>query len=103
MKSVFLMSRIQVHDPVAMAEYVAKVDPMLAKHGARHVMHSDAVEALDGNYGGGRLVIMFFPNEEKFWAFWNSEEYQEQRAVRRSISSGDVWFVPGELMTQQLV
>ena len=65
-------------------------------------MHSSEVEALDGSYEGGRLVIMFFPDVEKLRAFWDSDEYQEQRAIRRSISTGDVWMVPGDLITGDL-
>lgn len=91
---VFLISRFNMKDPARMKEYAARAVPMAQSHGGVYLARTEAAEALDGTFPGGRLVIMQFPDMARFRAFWDSPEYQELRKIRLAASDGDVWLVP---------
>ena len=94
--AAFVISRFKVTDPERMQQYSSQAVPMAQSYGGSYLVKSDAVEALDGSYDGRRLVIMHFPDIERFRAFWNSPEYQELRKIRLEATEGDVWLIPSE-------
>ena len=96
MQQAFIISRPVVHDPELMQAYASQAVPLAQSYGGTYLVRTDDVTALDGEYDGRRLIIMHFPDIERFRAFWNSPEYQELRKLRLAASSGDVWLVPGD-------
>ena len=92
----FVVSRLTIKDPARMREYSTRSGPMAQAYGGTYLVRSQEVEALDGEYSGDRLVIMYFPDLNQLREFWNSPEYQELRKIRLEASTGDVWLVPVE-------
>jgi uncharacterized protein (DUF1330 family) len=94
--SAFLVSRIKVHDQELMASYIVSSVALASSFGARYLARTDRVTAADGTFGGGRLVIIEFPNWSALQSFWDSDEYQELRKLRLRAATGDVWILPGD-------
>ncbi len=94
--SAFIISRIKVHDQELMASYIAGSVALATSLGARYLARTDQVTAADGTFGGGRVVIIEFPNLSALQSFWDSDEYQELRKLRLRAAAGDVWILPGE-------
>jgi uncharacterized protein (DUF1330 family) len=94
--SAFLVSHVKVHNQELMASYIAGSVALATSLGARYLARTDQVTAADGTFGGGRVVIIEFPNWSALRSFWDSDEYQELRKLRLGAATGDVWILPGE-------
>lgn len=95
MQECFLVIRSIVHDPERMKSYSVGALPMVEMFGGEYVVRSEEVTALEGQYDGRRLIIVRFPDMERFQELWNSPEYEELRQIRLSATTGEVWLVPG--------
>ncbi len=60
---------------------------------AEYVIRSSSVEPLEGEWGGGRVVILRFPNRDEALAWFNSDEYREIAELRRQASDGEILLV----------
>jgi uncharacterized protein (DUF1330 family) len=90
----YVISRIRVKDPDLMKRYADQSIPLAKSYGAKYVVRSNNVEALDGSYDGRRLVIIEFPDTKSARAFWDSPQYQELRKLRLAATDSDIWLVP---------
>src|SRR4249920_3702615 len=91
----YLVSTIEVHDPVGYEEYRKLVPPILAKYGGRFVVRGGTTEYKEGDWRPGRIVVVEFASLEKARAFYDSPEYTEAKHVRQRTSVGSVLFVEG--------
>ena len=80
--AAYLVSRVRITDASRFDAYRAASKPILESFGGEYVARCDKVEALDGNFPGGRVVLMRFPDTATARAFWNSAEYRKARAAR---------------------
>jgi uncharacterized protein (DUF1330 family) len=84
-----------IKDPVRYEDYRRLVTPTLDKYGGRFIVRGGNVEALEGTWRPGRLVIIEFPSAERARAWWNSPEYTEAKVIRQATSEGALLIVEG--------
>src|SRR6185503_4303392 len=56
----YLISQIDVHDPVGYEEYRKLVPPSLAKYGAKFIARGGKIDVLEGDWSPRRVVICEF-------------------------------------------
>jgi uncharacterized protein (DUF1330 family) len=93
--SAYLISTIDVHDPVGYEEYKKLVPPLLARYGGRFLVRGGAAEYKEGDWRPKRIVLVEFENMDKARAFYDSSEYMQAKEVRQRTSAGSVLFVEG--------
>jgi uncharacterized protein (DUF1330 family) len=93
--SAYLISTIDVHDPVGYEEYKALVPPLLAKYGGKFVVRGGATEYKEGDWRPKRIVVVEFESMDRARAFYSSPEYERAKHVRQRTSAGSVLFVEG--------
>ena len=90
-----MIVEIRIEDPVRYEDYRRMVPGTLAAFGGRFIVRGGNVEALEGSWRPGRLVIIEFPSVERARAWWNSQEYADARALRQATSSGTLLILDG--------
>lgn len=68
---------------------------MIGKFGAKVIVRSGDIQALEGQHDGRPMVVFEFPSMEAIHAFWNSPEYQPIKKLRQGAAVLDIWAVPG--------
>ena len=76
---VFIKER--EHDAGAMATYSAAAAPSLGGHSAKPLAYYGAIETLEGPEALGSVIVEF-PTMDEARAWYNSDAYQQARAVR---------------------
>jgi uncharacterized protein (DUF1330 family) len=74
--------------------YQALVQPLIESHGGRLRATGAALEVLEGEHDGRRLVVFEFPSMDALHAFWRSPQYAGIRPLRERAARVDVWAVP---------
>ena len=72
----YFVAHIQIHDEAEYARYLAQCDEVFARFHGRYLAVDEAPVALEGDPGDGRMVIIEFPNEAAFHAWYDSPAYQ---------------------------
>lgn len=76
---VFIKER--EHDAATMADYAAKAGGSLSGHAVKPLAYYGAIETLEGPEALGSVIVEF-PTMDEARAWYNSEAYQQARAVR---------------------
>lgn len=77
-----LLARIQINDPEAYKEYVARSGPAVAAFGGHFVVRGTPPEMLEGTDDGLRTVVVSFPDLDTARRWHASEQYTEARGFR---------------------
>lgn len=86
--STFLVVNSKVSDQSQLDAYMAAVGPTLAGHEFKvHVATTEA-QAVEGTPVGERLVIMEFPDQAAFRAWYDSPAYTEAKKFRLAAGEG---------------
>ena len=85
----------EAHDDEALAEYRRRNTETVAAHGGRFVVRGGPVEALEGDWGPLRIVVMEFPDREAARAWYRSGDYQAIAPIRQGASTTDIILVEG--------
>jgi uncharacterized protein (DUF1330 family) len=72
----YFVARIQIHDEAEYARYLAQCDEVFQHFNGRYLAVDEAPVVLEGEPGDGRMVIIEFPDEAAFHAWYDSPEYQ---------------------------
>jgi len=80
----YIVAEVEVLDPQRYEQYKNMVPASLAEYGGRFLVRGGNVETLEGDWSPKRLVILEFPSVEKARSWWNSEEYEEAKALRQA-------------------
>jgi uncharacterized protein (DUF1330 family) len=67
---------------------------MVERYGGRYLARGGEMEVLEGE-SLPRIAVVEFPSMERFKSFYNSPEYQEPKALRRSATRGNMIVVEG--------
>jgi uncharacterized protein (DUF1330 family) len=92
----YAVATIDVTDRAWVADYVAKVTPMVERHGGRYLARTTRFEQLEGERAPQMLLVVEFPSKEAALGFYCSAEYAPFLAARRAGSRGEFFLVPGE-------
>jgi uncharacterized protein (DUF1330 family) len=90
-----LIANVEVADPSAYERYRSRTAAIVDRHGGRFLVRGGEIEALEGDPGFARLVIIEFPSVAAAHAFYQSPEYQEIIPFRTAASEGRLCIVAG--------
>ncbi|HEY3806385.1 MAG TPA: DUF1330 domain-containing protein [Kofleriaceae bacterium] len=82
--AAYLISRLDVSDPAAIAEYARRAPESIERYGGKYLVRRGDVTVLEGEWNP-TLVIVEFPTVEAARQWYASPEYQ---AVRHSLFRG---------------
>ena len=91
----YVIAQINVTDPAAYPDYVAKVGPVVARFGGEFLVRGGRHEVYEGDAPGERVVIVRFPSYEKALEWYHSEDYAEAKALRMAASTSIQTIVEG--------
>ena len=84
-----------VRDVDALLEYRRRNTDAVAKHGGRFVVRGGEATVLEGEWPTQRMVVIEFPDADAARAWWESEEYEEIKPLRRGASDTNIILVEG--------
>lgn len=93
--AAYMITEIEITDPVRYEEYRALVPASLEKYGGAFIARGGRVQTLEGDWDPQRLVITAWPSVERALAWYHSEEYREAKAIRQQASTGKMILVEG--------
>jgi uncharacterized protein (DUF1330 family) len=92
---VYVISDVEVTDPVGFEEYKKAAPALLAAHGGTYVARGGAVEALEGDWVPARLTILKFDSVVQAKAWHESPEYRPLRELRKKTTKSRLLLVEG--------
>jgi uncharacterized protein (DUF1330 family) len=82
MPAFALFDNLQVDDPEALAEYAARVTPIVERFGGRYVVRGGEWETLEGQWSPRFPVMIEFPDLAAARAWYHSDAYRPLRDLR---------------------
>lgn len=62
---VFIVSRVDIPEPQALARYMADAPATVEAYGGRYIVRSNQVEPLEGDTTCDRVVVLEFPDGDR--------------------------------------
>jgi uncharacterized protein (DUF1330 family) len=91
------VAEIEVTDPAWVRDYVARVTPMVERHGGRYLARTPKVQVLEGERKRAQtLLLIEWPSKKAAEAFYDNDEYRPSRERRRSGARNEFVMVAGE-------
>ena len=91
----YLISQIDVHDPVGYEGYRKLVGASLAKYGGKFVARGGRIDVLEGDWNPKRVVICEFESLERARQRYESPEYRPAMDIRHKTSDAKIIVVDG--------
>jgi uncharacterized protein (DUF1330 family) len=88
----YWIARARIIDPIAFKKYTDRSPTIIAKYGGRFLARGGRFEIMEGPNKFHRFVVIEFPTFERGVACFQSPEYREAAAFRRS-GAGEVELV----------
>jgi len=85
----YLLGATTVTDPGWIEEYMQKVPPISARFGVQGLAMGNEFSVLEGAWPRDGLVLLRFPSEAVFQAFWYGEEYRAMKELREANTIAD--------------
>ncbi len=93
--SAYVISELEVLDPVAIETYRTLAAKSIAQYGGRYLVRGGAVEAVEGGPPPKNIVVVEFPSMARLREWYASPEYAEALKVRRTALDRRLIFVEG--------
>lgn len=93
--AVYFSATIRIHDADRYQVYLDRYDEAFAGTGGEVLAVDDAVTVLEGQPRAGRVVLIRFPDEAAFRAWYDSPAYAAIAQHRRAASDADIVLVRG--------
>lgn len=91
----YVIAQITVTDPKSYPDYVAMVQPIVAKFGGEFLVRGGRSESHEGTPPGDRNVVIRFPSYDAARDWYHSPDYAEAKALRMSASTSVQTIVEG--------
>jgi uncharacterized protein (DUF1330 family) len=91
----YLISQIEVHDPVGYEQYRKLVPPSLGKYGGKFIARGGRIDVLEGDWSPRRVVICEFESIERAREWYESEEYRPAMEIRQKTATAKIIVVDG--------
>ena len=91
----YIVSDIEVTDPVKYEAYKKLAPASIALYGGRYLTRGGSTTALEGDWKPGRMVILEFPDADSARAWYGSPEYSQARDARAGASTAQILLVEG--------
>ena len=79
----------------AIIDYLQRIDETLAPYGGRFLVHGGHLEEMEGDWAGGDLVVIAFPDPAAAHDWYASPAYQAILPLRTDHSRSMTALVPG--------
>jgi uncharacterized protein (DUF1330 family) len=93
--SAYVISDLEVRDPVLVERYRSLAQASIAKYGGRYLARGGTIEPVEGGWTPKNIVIVEFPTMEKAREWYRSPDYAQALAVRRDALDRRLIFVDG--------
>jgi len=93
--SVYAVAQSRIDDREKLARYVSKALPTIQRHGGRVVAFDETPQVIEGEVEHPRTVILEFPSEASFRAWYDSPEYQAILPDRLNAAPGSLILARG--------
>ena len=93
--SGYLIGTIDIKNPEAYKEYLAKVTDIVEKFGGEYLVRAGEYTVMEGKWDYSRNVVIKFPSYEKALEWYNSEEYKPVKKIRLDNSISDAIIIKG--------
>ena len=93
--SAYVISELEVLDPVAIETYRTLAARSIAQYGGRYLVRGGAAEAAEGGPPPKNIVMVEFPSMARLREWYASAEYAEALEVRRTALDRRLIFVEG--------
>jgi len=94
--SVYFLAQIKITDEKEYQKYLDTCDDVFAKYKGEYLAADASPDILEGSWNYTRSVIIEFPNKMDFYAWYESDEYQEILKSRLMGSNSDAILVQGK-------
>ena len=92
MPKAYWIAHVNVRDPERYKDYVETARPAFERFGARFLARGGAFVQCEGP-SHARNVVIEFPSLEAAQACYDSPEYRAARAIRQTVSDGQIVLV----------
>jgi uncharacterized protein (DUF1330 family) len=93
--SAYVISELEVRDPVAIETYRTIAAKSIAQYGGRYLVRGGAASVAEGGPAVKNIVVVEFPSMERLREWYASPEYAEALKVRRTALDRRLIFVEG--------
>ncbi|MGN6462455.1 MAG: DUF1330 domain-containing protein [Pseudolabrys sp.] len=90
---VFIVSRVDIPEPQALAKYMADAPATVEAYGGRYIVRSSQIDPLEGDTTCDRVVVLEFPSQEHALAWYHSPEYRALRDLRQRAATASILLV----------
>jgi uncharacterized protein (DUF1330 family) len=91
----YIIVETDITDPEQYEQYKAASPGAIAAGGGRFLVRGGELEVLEGDWEPKRLVVLEFPDLDAAKAFYESEIYQEAKALREGAAHLNMVAVDG--------
>ena len=91
----YVISELEVLDPVAIETYRSLAAKSIAQYGGRYLVRGGAAETVEGGPPPKSIVVVEFPSMARLREWYASAEYAEALKVRRTALERRLIFVEG--------
>ena len=93
--SAYVISELEVLDPVAIETYRALAAKSIAQYGGRYLVRGGAAELAEGGPPPKSLIVVEFPSMARLREWYASPEYAEALKARQTALDRRLIFVEG--------
>ena len=93
--SAYVISELEVLDPVAIETYRTLAAKSIAQYGGRYLVRGGAADAAEGGPPPKTLIVVEFPSMARLREWYASPEYAEALKHRRTALDRRLIFVEG--------
>jgi uncharacterized protein (DUF1330 family) len=93
--SAYVISELEVRDPVAIETYRTLAAKSIAQYGGRYLVRGGAAGVVEGGPPPNNIIVVEFPSMERLREWYASAEYAEALKVRRTALDRRLIFVEG--------
>jgi uncharacterized protein (DUF1330 family) len=91
----YVISELEVRDPVAIESYRTLAAKSIAQYGGRYLVRNGAASVAEGGPPVKSIVVVEFPSMDRLREWYASPEYAEALEVRQTALDRRLIFVEG--------
>ena len=95
-KNVYLVFDVKIHNIKNYQEYINRGKPIVEKYGGEYIIRGGSIDIMEKDlWEPTRMVLIKFPNKEAALSWYNSDEYQPVKKIRKANSTSTLLFIDG--------
>lgn len=93
--SYYFLAQIKINDPAEYQKYIDKAGDVFKKFNGKYLAVDKEPHILEGDWNYSRSVLISFDTREDFFAWYNSDEYQDILKHRLDAADCDTILIKG--------